>query len=53
MEDDMDDMVVDAIWIEVQAIVDRHGGDCFECFPLSLDPNRVPFADLWKLPVPD
>jgi hypothetical protein len=31
---------------EVEAIVGKYGGDCFECGPVS--PSYVPFADLLK-----
>lgn len=41
-----DSKVIDAIMKEVDAIVGKYGGTCFECGPIGRD--YVPFADLFK-----
>jgi hypothetical protein len=40
-----DDKSMRAIWDEINAIVDRHGGDCWECGPILSD--HVPFEGLF------
>jgi len=37
-----------AIMDEVESIVAKYGGSCYECGPI--DPDHVPFADYWTLP---
>jgi hypothetical protein len=41
-----DPKVIDAIMNEIEAIVGRYGGVCFECGPIGRD--YVPFAELLK-----
>jgi hypothetical protein len=41
-----DPKVIDAIMHEVDAIVGRYGGMCFECGPIGR--NHVPFAEIFK-----
>ena len=43
-----DPEVINAIMMEVDAIVGRYGGLCFECGPIG--PDHTPFADLFKDP---
>jgi hypothetical protein len=38
--------IIDAIMNEVEAIVSKYGGTCFECGPVGS--NHVPFADLFE-----
>src|SRR5262249_1354751 len=40
-----DPKVIRAIMKEVDAIVGRYGGECFECGPIG--PDHTPFADLF------
>lgn len=42
------DKVIDALWNEVDAIVSKFGGLCWECGPI--EPDHVPFADLFPDP---
>ena len=47
-----DDKFVDAVWDEIQAILDPYGGDFYECGlvePIELD---RPFEELFKPPRP-
>lgn len=41
-----DPKIIDAIMDEVDAIVGKYGGACFECGPIESD--HIPFADLFK-----
>jgi hypothetical protein len=41
-----DPKVIDAIMDEVDAIVRKYGGICYECGPIGRD--HVSFADLFK-----
>jgi hypothetical protein len=46
IEGSNDPKVIDAIMDEVEAIVRKYGGLCFECGPIG--PDHVPFAELLK-----
>jgi hypothetical protein len=41
-----DPKIIGAIMNEVDAIVGKYGGACFECGPIGR--NHVPFADIFK-----
>jgi hypothetical protein len=41
-----DDKIINAIWNEINAIVDQYGGLCDPCGPIP--PGHVPFADFFE-----